>query len=53
MKEAGIGDLEFAGFVKDKDEDGNDMYMLRYEEFIAMNTLVIQKLYKRLEASGI
>ncbi len=69
MDKAGISDLEFAGFCKDKktnlthdecgneieetifDENGNPVYAysLRYEEFIALNTHMIQKLYKENE----
>ncbi len=66
MKQAGLTDLDFAGFCKDvkiietedeygnttsqieKDENGNDVYIysLRYDEFIALNTFMIQNLYK-------
>ncbi len=66
MKQAGLADLDFAGFCKDvkmieteneygnttrqieKDEHGNDVYIysLRYDEFIALNTFMIQNLYK-------
>lgn len=69
MSEAGLTDLDFAGFCKKvktieiKDEDGNKryeiekdengepvyIYSLRYEEFIALNTFMIQKLYKGYE----
>jgi hypothetical protein len=47
MQEVGISDLEFAGFCKDEveQEDGTTktVYGLRYSEFIALNTLMIQK----------
>ncbi len=55
MAQAGLSDLEFAGFCKDKasdaegnpilDDHGNSTYIysLRYEEFIAINTATIQR----------
>ena len=36
MAAAGVDSIEFGGFVKDKDDHGNDIYMLRYGEFIAI-----------------
>lgn len=39
---------DFAGFIKTEDEDGNEMFALRYEEFIALNTSQIQKLKARV-----
>ena len=54
--ESGLTTKDFAGFCKDikrdeygspmLDEDGNQMYVysLRYNEFIALNTHMIQKL---------
>lgn len=42
----GIDSLEFGGFVKASDEDGNDIYMLRYEEFIAIILAAVQKQQK-------
>jgi hypothetical protein len=51
MEKHGIDSQEFGGFVKGKDEDGNDIYMLRYEEFIAIHTAAIQDIYKRLGAN--
>lgn len=38
-------------FEKDLDEDGNEQYVysLRYEEFIAINTMIIQKLDNRVQ----
>lgn len=36
MAAAGVDSMEFGGFVKDKDAEGNDIYMLRYGEFIAI-----------------
>lgn len=50
MERHGITSQEFGGFVKDKDADGNDIYMLRYEEFIAIHTAAIQDIYKKLGA---
>lgn len=44
MAEAGIDSTEFGGFVKDKDEDGNDIYMLRYDEFDAIRDAKIKQL---------
>ena len=38
----GIDSLEFGGWVKDVDADGNDIYMLRYEEFIAIILAAVQ-----------
>lgn len=56
MAVCGLSSLEFAGFCKDQIDtedtpDGNPVYIysLRYEEFIALNTMMIQKLYKKNE----
>lgn len=49
MKLCGIDSTEFGGFVKDKDENGNDLYMLRDNEFIPILWGKIQRLEKRLE----
>jgi len=55
MAQAGLSDLDFAGFCRDKalDAEGNPIldgcgnptyiYSLRYEEFIAVNTAAIQR----------
>ena len=47
MQEVGLSDLDFAGFCKDviENEDGttSTVYGLRYSEFIALNTLMIQR----------
>ena len=47
MKEVGLTSLDFAGFCKDEieNEDGttSTIYGLRYSEFIALNTLMIQR----------
>ena len=45
----GIDSLEFGGFVKASDEDGNDIYMLRYEEFIAIILAAVQKQQKAID----
>lgn len=50
MTENNIPSTDFAGFVKDEDEDGNPLYFLRYEEFISLNTYMIQKLYEKVDA---
>lgn len=49
MTNNNLTDMDFAAFCKDTDENGNDTYSLRYEEFIALNTHMIQKLYKKIE----
>lgn len=36
MALAGVDPLEFGGWIKDSDQDGNPVYMLRYTEFIAI-----------------
>ncbi len=60
MAQTGLSDLEFAGFCKDKalDAEGNPIlddcgnptyiYSLRYEEFVAMNTMAIQRLWQKV-----
>ena len=51
----GLDSLDFAGFIKSpKRNDNGEIisgyhYGLRYGEFIALNTYMIQKLYKRIE----
>lgn len=64
LERNGLSALDFAGFCKDKktktviDEnseekeipiEGEYLYSLRYEEFIALNTHMIQKLYDKIE----
>ena len=44
MFELGIDSLEFAGLVKDKNTDGNDVYMLRYGEFDGIYAAKIKRL---------
>lgn len=48
MDAAEIDSTEFGGYVKDVDEDGNDIYMLRYEEFIAILLAKIKKQDERI-----
>ena len=49
MESAGVSDLEFGGWIKDVDEDGNPVYMLRYTELIAILWAKIRKLEQRIE----
>lgn len=46
----GIDPLEFGGWVKDKDQDGNEIQMLRYGEFIPILLAAIQRLGAKVEA---
>lgn len=48
MAENGIDSKEFAGWVKDQDAEGKDIYMLRYDEFIALLHAKIRQLESRL-----
>jgi hypothetical protein len=50
LEQAGLGSIDFGGFIKDEDDEGNPCYGLRYEEFIALNTMAIQALTRRVEA---
>ena len=46
----GLTTKDFVGFIRYNDPDTNEeKYALRYEEFIALNTYMIQKLYKRID----
>ena len=49
MIETGIDSKEFGGFVKYTDEDGNDLYFLRYEEFIGILVAKIKQLEKKIQ----
>lgn len=49
MTEVGLTSSDFGGLCYDIDENQNKKYSLRYGEFIALNTLEIQKLKKRIE----
>ena len=48
MINSGIDSTEFGGWVKDVDEDGNDIYMLRYDEFGAIYAAKIKQLESRI-----
>lgn len=48
MELFGITDLEFAGFIRDVDAEGNEILMLRYEEFIGLLALALQDHEERL-----
>ena len=48
MAAVGISDMEFAGWIKDVDTDGNDVYMLRYNEFMAILLAKIKELEQKL-----
>ena len=46
----GLTTKDFAGFIRYNDPETNEeKYALRYEEFIALNTHMIQKLYKQID----
>lgn len=56
LEAGGLTDMDFAGFIKSPrvDKDGKEIegeydYALRYGEFIALNTHMIQKLMRRTE----
>lgn len=49
MDRFGIDSLEFAGWIKAADADGNEFYMLRYEEFIALILAAVQEQQKVIE----
>jgi hypothetical protein len=46
MNETDIGFLHHTVWLDEKTQETKDMYGLRYEEFIALNTYMIQKLTK-------
>ena len=48
MNAACIPSIDFGGFVTDYDEEGNKLYMLRYEEFIAIHTKLLQDIAKKV-----
>ena len=50
MNAAGIDSQEFAGFIRAKDEDGNDILMLRYGEFDAIYSAKIKQQDKEILA---
>lgn len=50
MQVAGITDMDFAGWCQDVDEAGENIYLLRYQEFIALLWAKIRQLESRLPA---
>lgn len=48
MDAAGIESTEFGGWIMDVDKDGNEIYMLRYEEFGAIYAAKIKQLESRV-----
>jgi len=50
MDHAGITDREFAGYCRNEMEGGEMIHSLRYTEFIALNTKMIQQCMARIEA---
>lgn len=46
---SGLDTQEFGGFVKDVDENGNDTYFLRYEEFIPILAAKIKQLERHMK----
>lgn len=53
MQAAGITDMDFAGWCQDVDEEGENIYLLRYQEFIALLWAKIRQLESRLPAEEI
>lgn len=49
MISAGIDSMDFGGFVKDKNEAGEDVYMLRYGEFMGIMWAKIMQLDSKLK----
>lgn len=49
MDAVGIDSLEFGGWVRDYDEDGNEIYMLRYEEYIPILSAKIKRQDSRFD----
>ena len=50
MDIAEVDSTEFGGWIKGTDKDGNDIYMLRYEEFGAIYAAKIKQLEARVAA---
>lgn len=48
LGENGLATTDFAAFIKSPREDGGYDYGLRYEEFVALNTYMIQKLVREV-----
>lgn len=49
MNSAGIDSMDFGGFVKDKNEAGEDIYMLRVGEFVGIMWAKIMQLDSKLK----
>ena len=49
MSDLGMSGEDFGGFCKDDMGDGKVEYSLRYSEFIALNTMKIQKLQNEVD----
>jgi hypothetical protein len=49
MEETNIDSKEFGGFVKSIGENGNEIYSLRYEEFIGILVAKVKQLEKRIQ----
>lgn len=52
LKLSGLDTQEFGGFVKDADKNGNDLYFLRYEEFIPILAAKIKQLERRMKGDA-
>lgn len=50
MDAAGVDSTEFGGWIAGKNSDGEDIYMLRYDEFIGILLAKIKQLESRIEA---
>lgn len=49
LNELDMSPMDWGGFCKDVDLEGNEFYSMRYSEVIAMNTHMIQKLMNRID----
>lgn len=49
MNTAGVDSQEFGGFIRDKDDEGNDIFMLRYGEFDGIYAAKIKQLEARID----
>lgn len=49
MNTAGIDSQEFGGFIRDKDDENNDIFLLRYGEFDAIYAAKIKQLEARID----
>ena len=48
MDAAGVDSLELAAYVEDRDQEGNDIFMLRYEELIALLWAKVKRLEQQI-----